>query len=183
MGTGSKPVKPWNDWYHVMGHTYGTWLPGDPKGFRTRHHREHVDGDYKNPPPKGKYDKRFERAKRNMRREPVYLTPKQRRRAVMIMGESLRKRNIDVVVISIDRIHQHILARFPDHNPRKWVGIAKKESSAYMKREGLAPVGGLWAVRCACKPVIDRDHQINVVHYLHKHVEQGAARWRIDRDK
>jgi hypothetical protein len=24
---------PWNDWYHIMTHTYGTWLPGDPKGF------------------------------------------------------------------------------------------------------------------------------------------------------
>ncbi|MGH7177977.1 MAG: hypothetical protein ACREJC_11395, partial [Tepidisphaeraceae bacterium] len=23
---------PWNDWYHVMAHTYGTWLPGDPRG-------------------------------------------------------------------------------------------------------------------------------------------------------
>jgi hypothetical protein len=33
-----------------MGHTYGTWLPGDPKGFRTRHHREHIEGDYKKPP-------------------------------------------------------------------------------------------------------------------------------------
>ena len=42
-----KPAKfPWNDWYHVMCHTYGTWLPGDPKGFRTRHHREQVEGDY-----------------------------------------------------------------------------------------------------------------------------------------
>lgn len=43
-------IQPWNDWYHIMCHTYGTWLPGDPRGFRTRHHREHVEGDYKSPP-------------------------------------------------------------------------------------------------------------------------------------
>jgi hypothetical protein len=35
-------VKPWCDWYHIMCNTFGTWLPGDPKGFRTRHHREHT---------------------------------------------------------------------------------------------------------------------------------------------
>ena len=73
-------VLPWNDWYHFMGHTYGTWLPGDPKGFRTRHHREHVEGDYKHPPPKGKYDARWERAKRLMKRDPVYLDEQQRER-------------------------------------------------------------------------------------------------------
>ncbi len=41
--------------YHVTWSTYGSWLPGDPRGFRTRGHRLHVDGDYRNPPPKGKY--------------------------------------------------------------------------------------------------------------------------------
>jgi hypothetical protein len=43
--------KAWNDWYHVVVHVYGSWLRGDPRGWRARHHREHVDGDYKNPPP------------------------------------------------------------------------------------------------------------------------------------
>jgi hypothetical protein len=23
------PVLAWNDWYHCMGNTYGTWLPGE----------------------------------------------------------------------------------------------------------------------------------------------------------
>ena len=38
----------WNHWYHCTAHTYGTWLRGDPRGWRARHHREHVDGDYRN---------------------------------------------------------------------------------------------------------------------------------------
>ena len=41
----------WNNWYHVNGNTYGTWLPGDPRGWRERGHKKHVAGDYKNPPP------------------------------------------------------------------------------------------------------------------------------------
>ena len=60
-----------------MGHTYGTWLPGDPKGFRTRHHREHIEGDYRNPPPKGIYEGLHECAKRSMKRDPVFLDPDQ----------------------------------------------------------------------------------------------------------
>lgn len=136
-------MKPWNDWYHVMGHTYGTWLPGDRRGFRTRHHREHVDGDYRNPPPPGKYKGEYDRALRLLKRDPVYLTHAQRKRAVEEMATSLLKRDLLVVIISVDRIHYHILIKCPDHNPRKWVGIAKHESSHYLKVDGLAPVGGL----------------------------------------
>src|SRR5437868_3666075 len=73
MGTPQKnasthqPVQPWNNWYHVMCHTYGTWLPGDPRGFRTRHHREHCDGDYKNPPKPGQWEQRHAQAKSLMK--------------------------------------------------------------------------------------------------------------------
>lgn len=43
----------WNAWYHVLTNTYGTWLRGDRRGWRERHHRKHVEGDYKNPPKPG----------------------------------------------------------------------------------------------------------------------------------
>lgn len=173
-------IQPWNDWYHVMCHTYGTWLPGDPRGFRTRHHREHVEGDYKNPPPPGRYVARHTHAKRLMKRDPVYLTIEQRRRAVDHVIASLQKWNIETIILAIDRVHLHLLARFPDHNPRHWTGLAKKESSAYMKRERLAPDGGLWATRCKCEPIKDRGHQVNTARYLLRHVRQGAAIWRCD---
>lgn len=37
-------------WHHIILTTYGSWLPGDLRGFRTRDHREHVEGDYRPPP-------------------------------------------------------------------------------------------------------------------------------------
>jgi hypothetical protein len=64
---------PWQDWYHIMCHTYGTWLPGDDNGFRTRHHREHVNGDYKNPPPAGKYAGLHQHAQSITKRDEVRL--------------------------------------------------------------------------------------------------------------
>lgn len=160
-----------------MGHTYGTWLPGDPKGFRTRHHREHVDGDYKNPPPKGKYDRRWERAKQLMKRDPVYLNPDQRGRAVQEFVRAFAKWHVELRIISIDRIHLHALAQFVQGDPRHFVGLAKKECSAYMKRDGLAPDGGLWAVRCKCLPVHDREHFDNVTDYIRDHESAGAVVW------
>jgi len=63
----------WNRWYHVNGNTYGTWLRGDARGWRARHHREHCEGDYKNPPPKGTYDKLYRRSKDLMPRDAVRL--------------------------------------------------------------------------------------------------------------
>ena len=50
-------------WFHCTVHTYGAWLHGSARGFRTRHHREHIEGDYKNPPPQGMYDDKLQRSK------------------------------------------------------------------------------------------------------------------------
>lgn len=164
-----------------MGNTYGTWLPGNPKGFRTRHHREHVEGDYKAPPPDGRYDERLQKSKDLMKRPPVYLTVRQRVRAVEEFVRSLQKRDIELIAVSIDRVHFHVLARFPDHNPRHWIGIAKKESSHYLKQEALAPVGGLWATRFEVVPIEDREHQLWTVSYILKHAKKGATTWYFKR--
>lgn len=169
---------PWADWYHCMGNTYGTWLPGDPRGFRTRWHREHVEGDYRNPPPTGKYSQRLEDSKNLMSREPVLLSQEQRRRAVVELVKSLEKWKIELRILSVDRVHLHCLARFPDHNPRHFLGLAKKESSAYMKLDGLAPHGGLWGTKCECIPVSNRGHFATVEDYIADHERKGAVLWK-----
>ena len=75
---GERMSAPWNRWFHCIGGTYGSWLPGDPRGFRTRHHREHVEGDYRNPPPAGIYEPRHRRAEDSPRFDPVTLRPDDR---------------------------------------------------------------------------------------------------------
>jgi hypothetical protein len=160
-----------------MGHTYGTWLPGDSKGFRTRHHRQHVDGDYKNPPPKGKYNDLYQRSKSLMKRDPVELNTQQRKLALDAFVNSLLKRKIEVKAGAIDALHFHILAPFPDHNPRHWIGIAKKESSHFLKINACGIDGGIWAVRCECVPIEDAEHEENCSDYIADHVDRGAAVW------
>jgi hypothetical protein len=158
-----------------MGHTYGTWLPGDGRSFRTRHHREHVQGDYRNRPPLGTYDELHDRSKRLLKRDPVFLDPAQRRRAADEMVLSLLRRDLPVHIFSVDRIHFHGLIQVPDHNPRRWVGVATKECSHYCKQSGHAPEGGLWATRCKCLPVTGLAHFEGAAKYIHDHVKKGAA--------
>jgi len=92
MGTlsGSKNIAPWNNWYHVTVHVYGSWLRGDPRGWRARHHREHVDGDYKHPSPKGKYDNLYELSKALMKRDPVRIATELRQFIANAVAEKPR---------------------------------------------------------------------------------------------
>ena len=161
---------PWNDWYHCMGNIYGTWLPGDHRGFRTRNDKLHVPYDYKHRPPKGTYDRLYERSKRLMTYPTVYLdTPGQRQRVLDEFVASLLRHHVELAILSIDRVHFHALARLPDHNPRRWIGLAKKESSQYCKQTGHAPEGGLWGAACECKPVEDESHYHAAFGYIADH--------------
>lgn len=166
---------PWNDWYHVTASTYGTWLRGDPRGWRSRHHREHVDGDYKDPPPKGKYDKLHEYSKRLMKRDPVRIRKELRHIVVDEMVSRLRQEGIEVILACFDDHHWHGLARFPDHNVRHYVGLAKKHTSHLLRQLDLMPPGGIWAKRCKPIPISSRFHQLKVVSYILKHEKRGAA--------
>jgi REP element-mobilizing transposase RayT len=174
-------MRAWNDWYHCTGNTYGTWLPGSELGWREYQHRQHVDGDYRSPPPDTAHRRnRLAMAKRDLKRDPVYLSSEAQR----VVCESFRKvldgKGVEVVSIAIDTHHFHLLARFPDHNPRHLIGIAKRTASTVLKRLGLAVPGGVWARRSLCKPIVDRAHQVNTAKYIVAHAAKGATVWRLD---
>jgi hypothetical protein len=179
--TAAKP--PWNNWYHVTVHAYGSWLRGDPRGWRSLHHREHVDGDYKNPPPKGTYEKLYELSKALMKRDPVRIATELRQFVADAITESLMRNGIEVLIASVDAKHLHILARFADRNPRHWIGLAKKHTSHSVRQHGLRVAeGGLWAKRSRAQPIADRKHQLQVFRYILAHARRGARIWRFDRE-
>ena len=170
-------MQPWNDWYHCMCNTYGTWLRGDPRGWRTRHHREHVEGDYKHTPPAAVCEQLLARSTRLLKREPVHLSAIQRQQAMDAVVRSFDLHGIELIAASLDDHHLHLLARFPDHNPRKWVGIAKKNAARALSDLGLLPHGGVWGKRSECTPIEDRRHQLTVFDYIQRHANQGAVVW------
>lgn len=192
---------PWNDWFHVNGNTYGTWLRGDPRGWRARHHREHVDGDYKNPPAPGTYDRLHAHSQRLMKRPAVHLSQEARALACQAMVDSLLRHRVELISLCVDDHHYHLLARFgkpTDSDPwasvvaqrrdgkaliavaRHCVGIAKKDSATALSDAGLAARGGVWAKRCRVPPIGDRAHQLNVYRYIVNHAERAAAVWTFE---
>jgi hypothetical protein len=169
--------KAWEHWYHVTEHVYGSWLRGDARGWRARHHREHVIGDYKNPPPPGMYTKLYEYSKSLMKRDPVWVANELRQFVVDAVVEKLVEKGIEVRVASMDGCHLHALARFLDDNPRWWMGLAKKHASHLCRQLEVPayPKGGLWAKRGHEKPIVGPDHYLSVENYISEHFERGAA--------
>src|ERR1700683_2150129 len=123
------PPKPWNDWSHVPIHVYGSWLRGDPRGWRARHHREHVEGDYKNPPPPKAFENEYRDSVASMTRPRVRIESDLRKFVLDAVVGKLTSDGIEVLIACVDASHLHLLARFTDGDPKHWIGRAKKHSS------------------------------------------------------
>jgi hypothetical protein len=163
-------------WFHCTTHTYGAWLYGDPRGFRTRHHREHVEGDYKNPPPKGTYDWQHQRSKKLLKQAPVALSREWRPVVGAALVEMLLRLEAQLLCLSMGGQHCHLLAKMPPGPaPKEWIGRAKKHSHFLANEREWA--GKLWAVGSKVIPVRDRGHQLNVFNYILDHAREGAWIW------
>ena len=164
---------PWRNWYHLMASTFGQWLPGDDRGFRTRHHREHVEGDYKSPPPERKYEARHAHVKKSMKRPTVWLPEAAREKACREIAGALKQYGIEFIDLCVTATHLHLMARFDS-------------SSEVADMEGNPPtgVGGLsWevlksAVESAAGWFIDDDDDVNhpAPHALHSPPPRPAGR-------
>lgn len=110
---GDTNMPAWHNWYHCVVSTYGAWLPGDPRGFRTRKHREHVEGDYKSPPPTGIYEDRHQQSKDRMTRDAVRLCLQSRQTILDEIIDSASKHCLELLAVSVSAMHFHLLAKFP----------------------------------------------------------------------
>lgn len=163
-------------WFHCTTHTYAQWLLGDPRGFRTRHHRQHVEGDYKNPPPPGLYRSLLQRSQELLTQPPVKLERDLRQLVALAMVEKLQEYTAQVLVLSVSSTHVHLLAKMPPAEiPRLWLGYAKREATFQLKELGWT--GKLWAKRSKILPIHDRRHQLNSLSYIVRHRDEGAWVW------
>lgn len=153
-----------------------------------------MEGDYKNPPAPGQFERLEQQSRRLLKRLPVLLSPQAVRLASRALAASLRQREVKVIAVSVDEHHFHLLAKFLDlASPppgvtrrdfktalalvRHLVGIAKKESARALCEKDLVRPGGVWAVRARCLPIHDRSHQINVYRYIVAHGDRKASVW------
>jgi hypothetical protein len=168
-------------WIHFVETVYGAWLYGDARGFRTRHHREHVEGDYKNPPPAGKYEPLRRRSRDSLKQPPVVLPAAWRPVVAEAVRERLQDLGAFVLCLAQGGQHLHLLAKLPTgFDPRIGMGLAKKHAAFEAKAQGWQ--GKLWAKRGKEVCVRDRAHQRNVYRYILDHAQEGAWVWAWKRD-
>lgn len=110
-----------------------------------------------------------------MRDAAVSLNIRQRRIACQEIAAKLLVESIEVIVVAVDDHHYHVIAKFPDHQTRHWIGRAKFHSSMVLR--GDKPHARVWASGCRAWPIRDRGHQINAYNYIVEHGKRGAAVW------
>jgi hypothetical protein len=163
-------------WFHLILSTYGSWLPGDPRGFRTWHHQEHVDGNYKIPPPAGKYELRHACNQRKLKQEPVVFSPRWRELIGRALVGRLQLLGGFVLCAAVSEQHAHLLAKLPPGDAREPCGLAKKH--AFFEARDRGWTGLMWEVRPSIKRVRTRKYQLNVYHYILEHEGEGAWVWK-----
>jgi len=172
----SEPIRTDWLWYHSTIGTYGSWLPGDPRGFRARHHREHVEGDYHRPPPPGHYEGLFTATRNKMCRSATTLSTAQRR----IVGEALLGKLVNlgaiVTTVAVAEQHVHLLAKMPPDASRDWIGKAKINAWYRLRDAGCNTK--LWAKRGRNEIIRSREHQLRVHRYILRHAEVEAWVWK-----
>jgi len=87
----------------------------------------------------------------------------------------LLHQDIELLTLSMDAVHFHLLGRFTDKKVNPKVGRAKKHAYFNLRDQGLA--GGLWEDDSNVVPITDRQHQLHVFRYIGRHKDKGAWVW------
>ena len=154
-------------WYHVIIATRGTWLPGDPRGFRNSFHRIHSSGDYKNPPPVGEHQKLNEYFKKIAAHE-VTIPFELREIVGMAMLRSLQLHDNRCLAMAVAKTHAHLLLECVNSRIeiKKLASRLKQVSSRSVN--GMLP-GVLWARGGDYNPAEDKNYQQKVYYYILNH--------------
>jgi hypothetical protein len=164
-------------WYHVVLTTYGNWLPGDSRGFRTRHHRQHVEGDYKNP-PQDDYMGLLAQSAAQMVYPSARISQDYRETVGLALVDRLHRLGGFVLTIAVSNTHIHLLVKLPSQETRRWIGLAKKHAWFEMRDAGWQ--AKLWAKRGKIQPIHNRKHQQNCFAYILRHIHEDAWVWVSD---
>ncbi|MBL4700628.1 MAG: hypothetical protein JKX85_05145 [Phycisphaeraceae bacterium] len=167
--------KPGYAWWHLVLHTKGSWLHGDPRGFRTRQHRIHSSGDYKSPPPSGEHQNLHQYEKEKLKNAVVIPT-----HLYQIIGQALylksSKMNVKTLAISVGPTHAHLQVELENNYKVALKHTAKiKQAASYAVRNALP--GSLWARGGKPIAISDLKHQIRVYQYIQTHAKQGDWVW------
>ena len=159
--------------------TFGSWLPGDPRGFQTWRGREYV------PPPEryakpgeptydpADYRVRHRLAERSMTQGDVRLGPAEIVTAADALARECGPAGIVPAVWALGPVHAHLLARFGPLPIRPTAGRLKAAATRALHGSGFA------GERVWCRNVHMKSKPVGAPFagsfgYVAKHVREGA---------
>ena len=164
---------PGKRWRFVTIGTHNAWKPGDPRGWRSRNHKIHSSGDYRNPPPVEEHAGLRQWA--NERSGNAATIPTRLRSAIgMHIIAALRELGHEVLAISVSGRHSHFLVELPDDLRviKAIVGEAKRASSRAVRE---AMPGKVWAAGGDFDPIDSRVGLHDAGNYIL--TKQGPWAW------
>jgi hypothetical protein len=165
-------------WRHVIVNTHGSWLHGDPRGFRSRGHRIHSSGDYKRPPPEGEHAGLY-RHELGRAAPPIVIDADLRETVCRALANALLESGHRCVLASVGGRHAHVIVELPDNivAVRAIVGDAKRVASRSVKQR--LP-GRIWSRGGEYRRIKDNHHFANAYDYVRDGQEGGARVWTSD---
>ena len=151
--------------------TYGTWLPGDARGWVGDAVDETgaiVSHNQPHSPPAPPNPKLARSAARRLKSAPIVLTQPQVESLFLQLQETASFRNWLLCAVGIMATHLHVLLGVPgDPDPEKLLGDLKAYASRRLNREfGPRPSETWWTASGSQRKVDSVDAIPAVVHYI-----------------
>lgn len=167
-------------WWLITWTTYGTWLPGDPRGFQTWRGETYVPppkryakpGERTYRPEEYKFD--YEIAQRSMVEDPVRLTIEQCRIAVDAIVSEVAQTSIVPAILAIGSEHSHFLAKFGALKIRPAVGKLKAAATRELHEYGIGSEN-VWTQGCRMKSKSTPQEFGGAFEYVLRHEQEGAV--------
>jgi REP element-mobilizing transposase RayT len=162
-------------WQHVVINARCSWLHGDQRGFRSRRHRIHSSGDYKDPPPDGEHEGlwAFHVGRSG---KGIHFILEARITIIAMFVLKMRSLGYRIIACSVGKEHLHCLVELSRSykESRRAVGKCKQRASHAVRK--LLP-GNIWSEGGQFKKIKDLGHFHNSYGYIREKQEAGTVVW------
>ena len=161
-------------WRHVIVSTRRSWLHGDQRGFRSREHRVHSSGGYKNPPPLGEHGRLLAYHQKRSAGKKIKIKQALRGEVGLALLFAVVRSQYRVLVIAVTQKHAHLLVELPKSRKRlkQVVGKWKAARTTALRREMK---GSIWGEGGKYLPVKTRSNLRAAYKYIRD--DQGPGAW------
>ena len=167
-------------WWLVTCTTFGTWLPGDPRGFQTWRGHRYI------PPPKRyakpgeptyraeDYANEYQLSRDALTQEPVRFNAEQCIVVANAIIEEIATTTVLPAILAVGDVHSHLLAKFGSLRIRTTMGRFKSAATTQLHLDDIDS-DRVWTRGCHMKSKPARKEFISAFRYLQRHETEGCA--------